>query len=42
MRPGSGDSRWEKDQLDTVFAILFLTRSTPSLKPKPPTITGGK
>jgi len=41
MKPGTGDDRWEKDQLDTVFAILFLTRSTPSLKPKPPTITGG-
>jgi len=42
MAPGSGDARWEKDQLDTVFAILFLTRSTPSLKPTPPTISGGK
>ena len=41
MLPGTGDKRFEKDQLDSVFAILFLTRSTPSLKPKPPTITGG-
>jgi len=40
MKPGTGDSRWEKDELDTAFAILFLTRSTPSLKPQPPTITG--
>ncbi|MHC4952721.1 MAG: prenyltransferase/squalene oxidase repeat-containing protein [Planctomycetota bacterium] len=41
MRPGTGDKRWESDQLDTAFAILFLTRSTPRIKTPAPTITGG-
>ncbi|MHC4451035.1 MAG: prenyltransferase/squalene oxidase repeat-containing protein [Planctomycetota bacterium] len=40
--PDSSDERWQSDQVDTAFAILFLTRSTPKIKTPMPTITGGK
>lgn len=39
--PGDQNVRWWSDQVDTAFAILFLTRSTPQTKIPPPTITGG-
>jgi hypothetical protein len=42
MKPkGDQNVRWWSDQVDTCFAILFLTRSTPEIKTPPPTITGG-
>jgi len=37
--PGDQNVRWWSDQVDTAFAILFLSRSTPELKTPPPTIT---
>lgn len=40
-RPDSENERWQSDQVDTAFAILFLTRSTPKIKTPMPTITGG-
>jgi hypothetical protein len=39
--PGGANERWNSDQVDTCFAVLFLARSTPELKTPPPTITGG-
>jgi hypothetical protein len=42
MKPkGDQNVRWWSDQVDTCFAILFLTKSTPEIKTPPPTITGG-
>ena len=42
MRPPHDQNvRWWSDQVDTCFALLFLTRSTPEIPTKPPTITGG-
>jgi len=42
MKPkGDQNVRWWSDQVDTCFAILFLTKSTPEIKTTPPTITGG-
>ncbi|MEM8884104.1 MAG: hypothetical protein AAGD14_08560 [Planctomycetota bacterium] len=40
--PESQDEKWQSDQVDTCFAILFLSRSTPQIKTPAPTITGGK
>jgi len=41
MRPkGDQNVRWWSDQVDTCFAILFLTLSTPEIKTPPPAITG--
>jgi len=41
MRPkGDQNVRWWSDQVDTCFAILFLTRSTPEIRTPPPAITG--
>ena len=40
--PDSQDEKWQSNQVDTAFAILFLTRSTPMIKTPMPTITGGK
>jgi len=41
MKPkGDQNVRWWSDQVDTCFAILFLTKSTPEIKTPPPTITG--
>ena len=37
--PGNQNVRWWSDQVDTSFAILFLTRSTPSIETPPPAIT---
>jgi hypothetical protein len=39
--PGDQNVRWWSDQVDTCFALLFLTRGTPPLEVPPPTITGG-
>ncbi|MHC4957242.1 MAG: hypothetical protein ACYTGN_02620 [Planctomycetota bacterium] len=39
--PGGANERWNSDQVDTCFAVLFLARSTPERKTPPPTITGG-
>ena len=42
MKPkGDQNVRWWSDQVDTCFAILFLTQSTPEIKTPPPAITGG-
>jgi hypothetical protein len=41
-RPDSDNERWQSDQVDTAFAILFLTRATPKIKTPMPTITGGE
>jgi hypothetical protein len=42
MKPkGDQNVRWWSDQVDTCFAILFLTRSTPEIKTPPPAVTGG-
>lgn len=42
MKPkGDQNVRWWSDQVDTCFAILFLTKSTPEIKTPPPTVTGG-
>jgi hypothetical protein len=42
MKPkGDQNVRWWSDQVDTCFAILFLTKSTPEIKTPPPAITGG-
>ena len=42
MKPkGDQNVRWWSDQVDTCFAILFLTKSTPEIRTPPPTITGG-
>jgi len=38
-RPDSENERWQSDQVDTCFAILFLTRSTPKIETPMPTIT---
>ena len=38
--PGDQNIQWWSDQVDTAFAILFLSRATPALKTPPPTITG--
>jgi hypothetical protein len=40
--PDDQGDRWQSDQVDSAFAILFLTRSTPQIKTPMPTITGGK
>ena len=42
MKPkGDQNVRWWSDQVDTCFAILFLTKSTPGIKaPPPPAVTG--
>ncbi len=41
MRPkGDQNVRWWSDQVDTAFAILFLTLSTPGVETPPPVITG--
>jgi hypothetical protein len=40
MRPPNDQNvRWWSDQVDTCFAILFLSRSTPEIKTPPPAIT---
>jgi hypothetical protein len=42
MKPkGDQNVRWWSDQVDTCFAILFLTKSTPEIRTPPPAITGG-
>jgi len=41
-RPEALNERWQNDKVDTAFAILFLTRSTPKIETPMPTITGGK
>ncbi|MCK6458637.1 MAG: hypothetical protein L6Q95_01925 [Planctomycetes bacterium] len=42
MKPkGDQNVRWWSDQVDTCFAILFLTQSTPEIRTPPPAITGG-
>ncbi len=42
MKPkGDQNVRWWSDQVDTCFAILFLTKSTPEIKTPPPAVTGG-
>jgi hypothetical protein len=38
--PGDQNVQWWSDQVDTAFAILFLSQATPALKTPPPTITG--
>ena len=38
--PGDQNVRWWSDQVDTCFAILFLTQSTPEIKTPPPAISG--
>jgi len=38
--PGDQNVRWWSDQVDTCFAILFLTKSTPEIRTPPPVITG--
>ncbi len=41
MRPKGGqNTRWWSDQVDTCFALLFLTKSTPEIPTPPPTISG--
>ncbi len=41
MKPkGDQNIRWWSDQVDTCFAILFLTKSTPLIKTPPPAVTG--
>jgi len=43
MRPPNDQNvRWWSDQVDTCFAILFLSRSTPEIKTPPPAITPGR
>jgi len=37
--PGDQNVQWWSDQVDTCFAILFLTKSTPEIKTPPPAIT---
>jgi hypothetical protein len=37
--PGDQNVRWWSDQVDTCFAILFLTKSTPEIRTPPPTLT---
>ena len=39
--PGDQNVRWWSDQVDTCFAVLFLTKSTPEIRTPPPVITGG-
>jgi len=39
--PKDANVRWWSDQVDTAFALLFLTRSTPQLKIPPPVTSGG-
>jgi len=41
MKPKGGQNmRWWSDQVDTCFALLFLTKSTPEVPTQPPTISG--
>lgn len=39
--PGDQNVRWWSDQVDTAFAVLFLTRSTPQTKVPPPVVSSG-
>jgi hypothetical protein len=37
--PGDQNVRWWSDQVDTCFALLFLTKSTPEIRTQPPALT---
>lgn len=38
--PGDQNVKWWSDQVDTCFALLFLTKSTPGIETPPPVISG--